>query len=207
MVLRRIANAIDRRPGGERHRRSLLHIAATDFLSRLRPQRGSKGGAGYGGWDLSSVAHPAFWSVLLLSQRRERFAMTLLGQIHRDTAAIKPYVQEKRATEEILTATPGIDAESLIGFVDLAVLRFQPAGAAGVPLVPRPEAIEILKAALLRGAMVGELRPDTVREAWLHSHLEARQDAERHWKIAQGRAETLHRSWRQKRRRLGRRLL
>ncbi len=207
MVLRRIAAAIDRRPQSARRRRSVLHIGANDFLGQLRPQRGRKGGEGYAGWDLSNLAHPVFWSALLLSQRRERFAMTLVAQVHQDTTAVTPYVQEKRATQEILSAIPGIDADSLIGFVDVAIHQFQPPGSSGVPLVPRSDALEILKAALLRGAMVGELRPDPVREAWLASHPEAQSEPEKHWKTAQGRAETLYRSWREKRRGQGRRLV
>lgn len=205
MVLRRIAGAIDRRPKGYQRRRAILSIAANDFLARLKPRRGKKGGAGYSGRELGRLAEPAFWAMLLLSQRRERFAMTMLGQIHRDTAAVRPYVQEKKAAQEILTAIPGIDADSLVGFVDIAVEQFQPEGVSGAPLVPRASAAEILKAALLRGAMVGELRPEAAREAWLASHAESRSDPERHWRTAQGRAETLYRAWlaqRRKQRRL-----
>lgn len=207
MVLRRIASAIDRRSDGARRRRAILQIAASDFLSQLRQRKGSKGGTGYAGWDLSNLAQAAFWSTVLLSQRRERFAMTLLGQAYVDSAAVQPYVQEKRATQEILDATPGIDADSLIGFVDLAVHQFQPPGASGVPLVPRSQAIEILKAALLRGAMVGELRAEVVEGAWVEAHAEARSQPARHWKTAQGRAETLYRSWRAKRKAQGRPLV
>ncbi|MEE9277571.1 MAG: hypothetical protein V3V06_04105 [Dehalococcoidia bacterium] len=207
MVLRRIASAIDRRSDGARRRRAILQIAASDFLSQLQQRKGSKGGTGYAGWDLSNLAQAAFWSTVLLSQRRERFAMTLLGQAYVDSAAVQPYIQEKRATQEILDATPGIDADSLIGFVDLAVHQFQPPGSSGVPLVPRSQAIEILKAALLRGAMVGELRAEVVEGAWVEAHPEARSQPARHWKTAQGRAETLYRSWRAKRKAQGRPLV
>ncbi len=93
MVLRRIAGAIDRRPTGARQRRAILQIAAADYLSKLRIRQGRAGGEGYAGWDLSNLTHPAFWSAVLLSQRRERFSMRLLGQIHADAAAVAPYVQ------------------------------------------------------------------------------------------------------------------
>ena len=201
MVLRRIASAIDPRTQGARRRRSILNIAADDFLAPLRPRRGSKGGDGYGGWDLTRVAEPAFWAALLLSQRRERFTMTLLGQIHRDAAAVGPYVAEKRATLDILEAIPSIDADSLIGFVNVAVMQYQPPGSSGEPLVPIPDAQEILKATIVRGAMVGELRPEAAREAWLAAHPpRAGKEAEPEWKTAQGRAETLYQSWQARRR-------
>ena len=74
--------------------------------------------------------------------------------------------------------------------------------------MPGPEAIELLKAAGLRGAMVGELRPEVVEAAWLEAHPPAKnvdRDADTEWKIAQGRAETLLRSWQEKRKSKGRR--
>ena len=194
-MLRRIAEAIDPRADGQRRRRALLVIAAEDFAAQLTAKKGSRGGSGYGGWDLSNMAQAAFWAMLLLSQRRERFTMRLLGQIHRDTAAVPPYTAEKRATREILTAVPGIDADSLVGFVDVAIVQFRPPQSSGTPLVPRAEAVELLKAAALRGAMVGELRPEAARAAWLATQEDPTADAEGQWKRAQGRAETLLRRW------------
>ncbi len=207
MVLRRIAAAIDRRPQGYKRRRSILHIAAGDFLKPLKPRKGESGGAGVSGWDLSNVAHPAFWAMLLLSERRERFPMRLLGQLYQDAAAVQPYVAEKRSTQDILNATPGIDADSLIGFVDVAVMQFRPGSATGAPLVPRGQAHEILRAALLRGAMVGELRPEAVEDAWVSAHPESKGDPERHWKMAQGRAETLYRAWLERRKKVPKRVI
>jgi hypothetical protein len=207
-MMRRIAQAIDPRDDGHLRRRSILEIAARDFLGQLPAKAGSKGGTGYAGWDLSNVCQAMFWAVLLVSQRRERFAMRLIGQVHRDTRAVMPYGAEKRATKEILDAVPGIDADSLVGFVDVAIVHFRPPNSTGVPLVPGPEAIELLKAAGLRGAMVGELRPEVVEAAWLEAHPPAKnvdRDADTEWKIAQGRAETLLRSWQEKRKSKGRR--
>jgi hypothetical protein len=206
-VLRRIAEAIDRRPQGYHRRRSILYIAAADFARPLRTRTGAAGTAGVSGWDLSNVAEPAFWSTLLLSLRRRRFAMTLLGQVHLDTAAVPPYAAEKRSAQEVLSATEGIDVDSLVGFVEVAVMRFRPAGTTGAPLVPRDQAQEILRAVLLRGAMVGELRPEAARGAWLASHPESASDPERHWKRAQAHAEELYRSWRGKRKQSPRRLI
>ena len=163
MVLRRIAEAIDRRPNTYNARRSILQIAANDFVTQLPKRKGRSGARGVSGWDVSNLAHPAFWSMTLLSQRRKRFAMTLIGQIYQDQAAVQPYVQEKRSTEQVLTSLEGIDPDSLVGFVDAAVMLFQPPGASGAPLVPNDQAGEILRLALLRGAMVGELRPEEVR--------------------------------------------
>ena len=209
-MLRRIAEAIDPRDDGFHRRRSILEVAARDFIKQLPAKSGSKGGAGYAGWDLSNLCQAMFWAMLLISQRRERFAMRLIGQVHRDTQAVRPYGAEKRATKEILEAVPGIDADSLVGFVDVAITQFRPPESTGVPLVPRPEAIELLKAAGLRGAMVGELRPDAVRAAWLDAHPrknKAKKDPDSQWKIAQGRAETLLNSWRAERKSKGRRLV
>ena len=197
-MLKRIAEAIDPRDKAPTRRRAIVEIAARDFLSQLPVKTGSKGGTGYDGWKLSNMCDAIFWAMLLLSQRRERFAIRLLGQVHRDTKALRPYVAEKRATKEVLEAVPGIDADSLIGFVDVAITHFRPPSATGAPLVPQPEAIELLKAAGLRGAMVGELRPEAVREAWLTGHRRGHKeptDDESRWKRAQGRAETLLRSW------------
>ena len=208
MVLRRIAEAIDRRPQTGRQRRAILQIAANEFAQQLPDKRGRSGNPGVSGWDLSNLAHPAFWATSLLSQRRERFAMSLLGQIYVDQAAVQPYVEEKRAALEILDALGRIDADSLIGFVDVAVTRFQPPRAAGAPLVPREQAAAILSAALLRGAIVGELRPDQIQPAWLDAHPDqtAELGPERAWKKAQGRAEMLLHGWQQRRRGQGRRL-
>ena len=208
-MLRRIAESIDPRSQGSRRRRAVLYIATDDFLSKLRTRRGSGGGRGYGGWDLTRIAEPAFWSALLMSQRRERFAMQLLGQVYADTAAVQPYVEEKRATQEILDAIPGIDAESLVGFVAVAVAQFLPEGVAGEPLAPREPAFQILKAALLRGAMTGELRPESVREAWQSAHPQTgdQADPQREWKRAQGSAESLYKSWQGKRKEKPRKLL
>ena len=208
MVLRRFAEAIDRRPQGYRARRAILNIAANDFLRLLKAKRGASGGEGVSGWDLSNVAHAAFWSTLLISQRRKKFTMTLLGQVYQDTAAVAPYVEEKRTAAEILRATEGIDADSLVGFVNVAVMQFRPDGASGAPLVPREEAHKILRAVLLRGAMVGELASAMAQEAWLGSHPEGkRSNPERHWKQAQGKAETLYQSWRADRKKLPKRLV
>jgi len=208
-MLRRIAESIDPRSHGSRQRRSVLYIGTDDFLSKLRTRRGSGGGRGYGGWDITRIAEPAFWSVLLMSQRRERFAMQLLGQVYADTSAVQPYVEEKLATQEILDAISGIDAESLGGFVAVAVAQFLPEGVAGEPLVPREPAFQILKAALLRGAMTGELRPDAVRSAWLsaHQHEGDKAEAHREWKRALGSAESLYRAWQGKRKEKPRRLI
>ncbi len=209
MVLRRIAEAIDRRPNTYRVRRSILQIAAADFAKQLPQKRGRSGASGVSGWDLSNLAHPAFWSMALLSQRRQRFAMTLLGQVYQDQAAVQPYVQEKRAAEQVLQGLDGIDSDSLVGFVDAAVMLFQPPGSSGAPLVPADQAAEILRLALLRGAMVGELRPDDVRPAWSEAHPDqlAQYGAEVAWKKAQGRAEMLLEGWNQVRRGQGRRLI
>lgn len=210
-MLRRIAEAIDPRDDGFRRRRSVLEIGARDFLTQLKAQKGSKGGTGYAGWDLSNLCHAMFWAMLLVSKRRDRFAMRLIGQVHRDTLAVRPYTQEKLATQEVLDAVPGIEADSLIGFVDVAITQFRPPKSIGVPLVPRSEAIELLKAAGLRGAMVGELRPGAVRDAWLEAHPVAvgknDKGPDSQWKVAQGRAETLLKSWRDKRKGKGRRLV
>ena len=170
MVLRRIAEAIDRRPQTGRQRRSVLQIAAEDFARQLPTKKGRSGVTGVSGWDVSNLAHPAFWSMLLLAQRRSRYTMNLLGQIHVDAAAVQPYIEEKRAATEVLEALGGIEADSLIGFVDVAVTRFQPPNVAGAPLVPPDQATAILWSALLRGAMVGELRPEEAHDAWLAAH-------------------------------------
>ena len=209
MVLRRIAEAIDRRPQTGRRRRAILQIAAQDFCRQLADQRGRSGAVGVSGWELSNLEHPAFWTMLLLSRRRERFAMTLLGQMHVDQAAVPPYVEERRAAGEILEALGGIEADSLIGFVDVAVTRFRPPGSEGAPLVPHEQASAILSAALLRGAMAGELRSSEVEAAWLGAHPDqvAEWGAERAWKKAQGQAEMLLQGWQEQRRGYGRRLI
>ncbi len=209
MVLRRIAEAIDRRPNTARVRRSILQLAADDFVKQLPQRKGRSGNWGVSGWDVSNLAHPAFWSMALLSQRRQRFAMTLIGQVYVDQAAVQPYVQEKRAAEQVLDSLDGIDADSLVGFVDAAVMLFQPPNATGAPLVPADQAAEILRLALLRGAMVGELRSDQVRTAWSAAHPD---QVEQHgpevaWKKAQGRAEMLLEGWSQSRRSQGRRII
>ena len=209
MVLRRIAEAIDRRPNTYRVRRSILQIAAEDFTTQLPRKKGRSGNWGVSGWDLSNLAHPAFWSMALLSQRRRRYAMTLIGQVYQDQAAVQPYVQEKRATEQVLHGLQGVDPDSLVGFVDAAVMMFQPPGSSGAPLIPSDQATEILRLALLRGAMVGELRPDEVRVAWNQAHPDQlnQYGPEVAWKKAQGRAEMLLESWTQTRRGQGRRLI
>ena len=194
-VFRRFAKALIHSDDVRRRRRTVLEIGAQEFLSKLRVRQGRKGGQGYGGWELSNIAEPAFWATLLLSQRRQRFAMRLIDQQYPNTAAVTPYVREKQATQEILDAIPGIDAGSLIGFADVAIGQFQPAGMKGEPLVPSQAATEILKAVLLRGAMVGELRPEAARDAWLAAHPEARPDPDRHWRTAQGKAESLYQGW------------
>ncbi|MCY3558702.1 MAG: hypothetical protein OXH13_08670 [Chloroflexi bacterium] len=209
MVLRRIAEAIDRRPNTGRVRRSILQLAADDFVKQLPQRKGRSGNWGVSGWDVSNLAHPAFWSMALLSQRRQRYAMTLIGQVYVDQAAVQPYVQEKRSTEQVLHSLDGIDADSLVGFVDAAVMLFQPPNASGAPLVPTDQATEILRLALLRGAMVGELRPDEIRPAWSAAHPD---QVEQHgpevaWKKAQGRAEMLLEGWSQSRRSQGRRII
>ena len=209
MVLRRIAEAIDRRPNTYRVRRSILQIASEDFVKQLPKKKGRSGAWGVSGWDLSNLAHPAFWSMALLSQRRQRFAMTLLGQIYQDQAAVQPYVQEKRAAQQVLTGLEGIEPDSLVGFVDAAVMMFQPPGASGAPLIPNDQAAEILRLALLRGAMVGELRAEEVREAWSVAHPDQieQHGTEVAWKKAQGRAEMLLQGWNESRRAQGRRLI
>ncbi len=209
MVLRRIAEAIDRRPNTYRVRRSILQIAADDFVTQLPKKKGRSGAWGVSGWDVSNLAHPAFWSMALISQRRQRFAMTLIGQVYQDQAAVQPYVQEKRATEQVLHGLDGIEADSLVGFVDAAVMLFQPPGSSGAPLVPPDQATEILRLALLRGAMVGELRADELRAAWSEAHPDQIQQhgPEVAWKKAQGRAEMLLEGWNQLRRGQGRRLI
>ncbi|MDE2987305.1 MAG: hypothetical protein OXT70_04535 [Chloroflexota bacterium] len=209
MVLRRIAEAIDRRPNTYRVRRSILQIAADEFVTQLPKRKGRSGAWGVSGWDVCNLAHPAFWCMALVSQRRQRYAMTLIGQVHQDQAAVQPYVQEKRATEQVLHGLQGIDPDSLVGFVDSAVMLFQPPGASGAPLVPADQATEIVRLALLRGAMVGELRPDEVRDAWNQAHPDQldQHGPEVAWKKAQGRAEMLLQSWTQTRRGQGRRLI
>ncbi len=209
MVLRRIAEAIDRRPNTYNARRSILQIAANDFVTQLPKRKGRSGAWGVSGWDVSNLAHPGFWSMTLLSQRRKRFAMTLIGQIYQDQAAVQPYVQEKRSTEQVLTSLEGIDPDSLVGFVDAAVMLFQPPGASGAPLVPNDQAGEILRLALLRGAMVGELRPEEVRKAWSIAHPDqvTQHGPEVAWKKAQGRAEMLLEGWTKDRKGQGRRLV
>lgn len=199
-MLRRFAEAVDRRPDAARRRRAILHIAAADFASQLRPKRGASGASGVAGWDLCNLARPAFWTMLLLSRRRKRFAMTLLGQVHQDRDAVEPYVREKRAAKHVLDAA-GLDPDSLVGFVDAAVARFLPPGASGSPLVPQDQALAILAAALLRGAMIGELAPQDAQSAWSREHPEqSLQDAE-------GRAEILLSTWQKQRRSQGRRLI
>lgn len=209
MVLRRIAEAIDRRPNTYRVRRSILQLASEDFVKQLPKRKGRSGSWGVSGWDVTNLAHPAFWSMALLSQRRQRYAMTLIGQIYQDQAAVQPYVQEKRATQQVLASLKGIEPDSLVGFVDAAVMLFQPPGASGAPLIPADQASEILRLALLRGAMVGELRPDEVRDAWSDAHPDQveRHGAEVAWKKAQGRAEMLLQGWNEARRSQGRRLI
>ncbi|MCY3922074.1 MAG: hypothetical protein OXN86_06930 [Chloroflexota bacterium] len=209
MVLRRIAEAIDRRPNTYRVRRSILQLASEDFVKQLPKRKGRSGSWGVSGWDVTNLAHPAFWSMALLSQRRQRYAMTLIGQVYQDQAAVQPYVQEKRATQQVLASLEGIEPDSLVGFVDAAVMLFQPPGSSGAPLIPADQASEILRLALLRGAMVGELRPDEVRDAWSDAHPDQveRHGAEVAWKKAQGRAEMLLQGWNDARRSQGRRLI
>lgn len=199
-MLRRFAEAIDRRPDTGRRRRAILHIAAADFASQLRPRRGASGATGVGGWDLCNLAEPAFWTMLLLSRRRKRFAMTLLGQVHQDRDAVEPYVREKRAAQEILDAT-GLDPDSLTGFVSTAAARFLPPGATGSPLIPSEQAHAILAAALLRGAMIGELAPEKAPPTWSKLH------PEQSLSEAEGHAEILFTSWQKQRRSQGRRLI
>ncbi|PZC49870.1 MAG: hypothetical protein DK306_000293 [Chloroflexi bacterium] len=206
-MMRRIAQAIDPRDAGAVRRRSILEIAARDFLSQLPSKKGSKGGSGYNGWELSNMCQAMFWGMLLISQRRERYAMRLIGQVQRDLHAVSPYLAEKKSAQEILDAVPGVDADSLVGFADVVITQFRPPKSTGAPLVPRPEAIELLKAAGLRGAMVGELRPEAVRASWLEAHPSGEKDEESQWKVAQGRAEMLLRRWQAKRKSKGRRLL
>ena len=70
------------------------------------------------------------------------------------------------------------------------------------PLAPAEEAVELLKASGMRGAVVGELRPESAREAWLAGHRRGHKDPkddESRWKVAQGRAETLLRRWQEQR--------
>ena len=172
MVLRRIAEAIDRRPNTYNARRSILQIAANDFVTQLPKRKGRSGAWGVSGWDVSNLAHPAFWSMTLLSQRRKRFAMTLIGQIYQDPGRRPTPTSRKKAfpPSRSSPALEGIDPDSLVGFVDAAVMLFQPPGASGAPLVPNDQAREILRLALLRGAMVGELRPEEVRKVWSIAH-------------------------------------
>ena len=87
--------------------------------------------------------------------------------------------------------------------------RFQPPNVAGAPLVPLDQATAILWSALLRGAMVGELRSEEAHDAWLAAHPDQVQEhgAERAWKKAQGRAEMLLVGWQEQRRSHGRRLI
>jgi len=198
-VFRRFAKALIHEDDMRRRRRTVLEIAAQEFLSQLRMRQGRKGRKGYGGWELSKVAEPAFWSMLLLSQRRERFPIRLISHQYPGTAAVAPYVKEKQAAQEILDAIPGIDADSLIGFADVAISQFQPTATQGEPLVPHAAAIEILKAVLLRGAVVGELRSDAARDAWLAAHPEAKPGPDNHWRVAQGKAEALYQGWNKKR--------
>ena len=140
-MLRRIAESIDPRDKTPKRRRAILEIAARDFLTQLRAKKGSKGGRGYDGWELSRLCDAMFWAMLLLSQRRERYGIRLLGQVHADTKALRPYVAEKRAAKQVLEAVPGIDPDSLIGFVDVAIMHFRPPASTGVPLVPAEEAV------------------------------------------------------------------
>ena len=198
-MLQRVADAIEDATGRRRRPRSTLDMAARDFLGQIRRRRGRKGGEGYAGPDLSRVALPAFWATLLLSQRRKHLAMTLIGEEHKDAAAVRPYLREKQAAQEILDAIPGIDAESLVGFVDVAIGQFQPPRASGRPLVPPAAATAILRAALLRGAIVGELRPDAARAGWLAAHPGKSRDPDRQWAVAQERAEDLYAGWRKRR--------
>ena len=201
-MLRRIAEAIDPRDKTPKRRRAILEIAARDFLTQLRAKKGSKGGRGYDGWELSRLCDAMFWAMLLLSQRRDRYGIRLLGQVHADTKALRPYVAERRAAKQVLEAVPGIDPDSLIGFVDVAITHFRPPASTGAPLVPAEEAVELLKASGLRGAVVGELRPESAREAWLETHPTRKRppaDPESRWKVAQGRAETLLRRWQEQR--------
>ena len=109
----------------------------------------------------------------------------------------------------MLHGLEGIDSDSLVGFVDAAVMLFQPPGSSGAPLVPPDQATEILRLALLRGAMVGELRPNDVRAAWSDAHPDQVEEhgPEVAWKKAQGRAEMLLEGWSQARRGQGRRLI
>ena len=187
----------------------MLHIAADDFVGQLPKRKGRSGNWGVSGWDVCNLAHPAFWSMALLSERRERYAMRLIGQLYQDQQAVQPFVQEKRATEQVLVGLEGIEADSLVGFVDAAVMLFQPKGSSGAPLVPADQAAEILRLALLRGAMVGELRQAEVRDAWTAAHPDQVQEwgAEVAWKKAQGRAEMLLQGWQQVRAGQGRRLI
>jgi len=209
MVLRRIADAIDRRPKTGRERRAVLQIAARAFADQAPERKGRSGAVGVSGWDLAKLAHPAFWSMVLLGSRRDRFAMALLNQVHPDTTAVAPYVQEKRAAEQVLDGLGRIDPDSLLGFVEAAVMRFQPPGTSGAPLVPLDQAVEILQLALLRGAMISELRPDDLQVAWREAHPDQIEElgVGRAWKRAQGAAESLYVEWSQRRRQLGRRLI
>ncbi len=197
--LRRFADALESGPNRRGRRRSVLDAAAADFLSQLRARTGTQGGAGYAGGDLSRMAAPAFWTMLLLSSRRQRLAMHLLAQEYPDAAAVRPYAQEKNAALEVLSAIPGIDADSLIGFVDVAIDQYRPDDRPGDPLIPRADALQILRAALLRGAMVGELRPEGVPTAWIAAHAAQATDPERHWRTGQAHAEDVYAKWREKR--------
>ena len=95
-MLKRIAEAIDPRDKAPKRRRAIVEIAARDFLSQLPVKTGSKGGTGYDGWKLSNMCDAIFWAMLLLSQRRERFAIRLLGQVHRDTKALRLACPEEK---------------------------------------------------------------------------------------------------------------
>ena len=209
MVLRRIAEAIDRRPNTYRVRRSILQIAADDFAAQLPKKKGRSGAWGVSGWDVSNLAHPAFWSMALLSQRRRRFAMSLIGQVYQDQAAVQPYVQEKRAAEQVLRGLDGVDPDSLVGFVDAAVMLFQPPGASGAPSSP-PIRPPRFSASRYSEAPWSESSARTKSETPGTPHTPDQVDQhgdEVAWKKAQGRAEMLFQGWSELRRGQGRRLI
>ena len=170
MVLRRIASAMEPRTQGARRRRSICLSPPTTSWRPCARIAAAKAVTATAAGDLSRVAAPAFWASLLLSQRRERFTMTLLGQIHRDAAAVRPLRRRKTGHARHPGGNP-LDRRRLAD--RLRQRRCDAVPAAGIvrgAACPDPDAQEILNATIVRGAMVGELRPEAAREAWLAAH-------------------------------------
>ena len=196
MVLRRIADALDRNANTTQRTRSVLQTATIEFLDTLPKQRGHLGGNGSGGCELSNLCQAAFWTMAILSHNHEKLTIQLLKEIHPEKRAYTSYEEEKVKAEDILKSIGFIEPDSLIGFVDIAIYQFQPNGNSGEPLIPQYPATEILKSVLLRGAITGELCTDQIQDAWYTAHAASRARLPIDWEVASSSAERLYQNWR-----------